>query len=193
MQVLSVIGFLLFTRIVLAEMFPYNSLSGSDLPSVPCKLIYMLYYTVIKARLNLQCGLDGAIQQASEVCNRGVATAIRSCIKPDYEDGNLQSCITRLLLQLDSEVCGAPEVTPYGISRKSLCSSLFHVEESLKSTTQIHCLLDDTIFLGSEECSDSQRLEECIKVLATNSVCESQPSEDGRNCRKERRVQCAIL
>ena len=108
--------------------------------SVFCGSKVDTFQAVIGARLRLHCGLAGSTTTAdSPTCVRGVIEALHSCSGLSKFD--MEQCLANAFVRLD-DVCGLPTHTPYGPTRSTLCNTLFHIEDSLKSSVGTFCIAD---------------------------------------------------
>merc|ERR1712221_24902 len=115
--------------------------------SVSCGSKVDTFQAVIGARLRLNCGLDGSTSTVvSPTCVRGVTEALHSCSGLKRLD--MEQCLATAVLRLDGEVCGLPTFTAYGPIRTTLCNTLFHIEDTMKSSVRTFCVADvcDTFF-----------------------------------------------
>jgi len=99
------------------------------------------FLAVIGARLRLHCGLAGSATTVdSPTCVRGVTEALHSCSGLSRLD--MEQCLANAVVRLDGDACGLPTHTPYGPIRTTLCNTLFHIEDSMKSSVRTFCIDD---------------------------------------------------
>jgi len=109
--------------------------------SVFCGTKVDTFLAVIGARLRLHCGLAGSATTVdSPTCVRGVTEALHSCSGLSRLD--MEQCLANAVVRLDGDACGLPTHTPYGPIRTTLCNTLFHIEDSMKSSVRTFCIDD---------------------------------------------------
>ena len=139
--------------------------------SVSCGSKVDTFQAVIGARLRLNCGLDGSTTTVvSPTCVRGVTEALHSCSGLNRLD--MEQCLATAVLRLDGDVCGLPNFTAYGPIRTTLCNTLFHIEDAMKSSVRTFCVADARPDLGC----GIWRWTECIaNILAVSISCGGNP------------------
>jgi len=109
--------------------------------SVFCGSKVDTFQAVIGARIRLHCGLAGSATTVdSPTCVRGVTEALHSCSGLSRLD--MEQCLANAVVRLDGDACGLPTHTPYGPIRTTLCNTLFHIEDSMKSSVRTFCIDD---------------------------------------------------
>merc|ERR1719283_529309 len=117
--------------------------------SVSCGSMVDTFQAVIGARLRLNCGLDGTTTTVvSPTCVRGVTEALHSC--SGLNRLGMEQCLATAVLRLDGEVCGLPTFTAYGPIRTTLCNTLFHIEDTMKSSVRTFCIADHAVGTSRE-------------------------------------------
>merc|ERR1712121_626737 len=112
--------------------------------SVFCGSKVDTFQAVIGARLRLHCGLVGSATTVdSPTCVRGVTEALHSCSGLSRLD--MEQCLANAAVRLDGDVCGFPTHTPYGPIRTTLCNTLFHIEDTMKSSVRTFCIADHAV------------------------------------------------
>merc|ERR1712121_486992 len=106
--------------------------------SVFCGSKVDTFQAVIGARLRLHCGLAGSATTVdSPTC---VTEALHSCSGLSRLD--MKQCLANAVVRLDGDACGSPTHTPYGPIRTTLCNTLFHIEDAMKSSVRTFCIAD---------------------------------------------------
>jgi len=109
--------------------------------SVFCGSKVDTFQAIIGARLRLHCGLAGSATTVdSPTCVRGVTEALHDCSGLSRLD--MEQCLANAVVRLDGDACGLPTHTPYGPIRNTLCNTLFHIEDSMKSSVRTFCIDD---------------------------------------------------
>ena len=133
--------------------------------------LFIQILAVIGARLRLHCGLAGSTTTVeSPTCVRGVTEALHSC--NGLKRFDMEQCLAAAVVHLDGDVCGLPTNTPYGRIRNTLCNTLFHIEDTLKSSIRIFCTADaGTMRDDVEGCGVGSWIGCSAAIVAASIVC----------------------
>merc|ERR1719300_193517 len=136
--------------------------------SVFCGSKVDTFQAIIGARIRLHCGLAGSTTTVeSPTCVRGVIEALHSCSGLSRSD--MEQCLTTAVVHLDGDVCGLPTHTPYGPIRTTLCNTMFHLEDTMKSSVRTFCIADEMAREGRNGCG-FWKWTECAGEVAAASI-----------------------